>query len=580
MKKWFVRAAALLLCFAFFACPADGEGQVKIEGIDLTDLIDFPQENGIPQRTIEQPEFTGDIIWFYSYDNGGTFVRAPSSVFYLEPVYRAVVTLAAKSGYTFAGTAANSFTHHTAVAENQAGGGKTLDVTVSFPKTPRINDKVITATALTALVSPPYKNGIPPSHADMAEYSINIRWETQNGQVLTGTFEPGTVYYAVVTVTPKSGFTLSGLHADSFNHLGAQSVSFNMLNSTVTIRFKATAGQNELEIVSIYDLSDLIAAPVHRENPIASFENVQYNGTVAWSYADNAPIAGAFDFDKAVNAVVTLTAKPDFTFNGVPANAFAHAGATSTSNTAGSGTVTISFPASRWSVGTVTYPRLNGTAGYNAVVNICCWHGGDNGTSTTNSGSALINLTNPGGTTAPTGYWDYGYQNDANAATRNQSNWPDIMKTPLNNGEGFTGDENGRGHPSIFEAESMPSAIRKRAHAFTIDLGAVRDNIVKFGMYPRSGYANRFPIQFEVFYSDTEIGAIPDANATSLGVIEWPVMTVAEWRDLDLYPLTANGRGISARYIHVRIYAEGNNGIGSQWVATNLGQIRIGLCND
>ena len=117
-----------------------------------------------------------------------------------------------------------------------------------------------------------------------------------------------------------------------------------------------------------------------------------------------------------------------------------------------------------------------------------------------------------------------------------------------------------------------------RAHFFTLDLGAVTNNIVQFGMYPRNDNGERWPIQFEVFYSDTEIGAIPGEDAKSLGIIEWgPAPDPRGWRYADLYTRTSTGRGFSARYIHVRIYAENKNGIDASWITTSFSEIHVGV---
>jgi len=112
-------------------------------------------------------------------------------------------------------------------------------------------------------------------------------------------------------------------------------------------------------------------------------------------------------------------------------------------------------------------------------------------------------------------------------------------------------------------------------------------------MYPRQNESaaergQRWPIQFELFYSDSDIDPVSVEGATSLGVFqwnwskEWPWPTTADfaWRDIDLTPYTANNRGISARYLHLRVYADNKNGLNSEWVTPSIGQIRIGIAED
>jgi hypothetical protein len=206
-------------------------------------------------------------------------------------------------------------------------------------------------------------------------------------------------------------------------------------------------------------------------------------------------------------------------------------------------------------------------------IKICCYPITENG----NSGAWLLSgSTLKDGDNAP-GFWDYGWNGSSDD---NASDWPEILKTPL--GENFNGDECGKGHPTVFLDETVPESIRKQAHCFTLDLGEVTGSIVSFGMYPRTNededeLGDRWPIQFEVFYSDSEIGAIPGDEAASLGIFTWDTVPYPfAWRDVDLTE-NNNGTGISARYIHVRIYAEGRNGENSDWICPSFAGIRIGV---
>jgi hypothetical protein len=69
-------------------------------------------------------------------------------------------------------------------------------------------------------------------------------------------------------------------------------------------------------------------------------ETEQFTGTVSWLGEP-----GVFGYETAYTAVITLAAKPGFTFDGVPENFFTVEGAESASNEAGGSTVTAAFPA-------------------------------------------------------------------------------------------------------------------------------------------------------------------------------------------------------------------------------------------
>ena len=88
-----------------------------------------------------------------------------------------------------------------------------------------------------------------------------------------------------------------------------------------------------------------VTAPVVGETPVTAItEGKQFTGTVTWSpdLAD-----GKFGPQTVYTATITLTPKVGYTFEGVAANFFTVAGATSVSNEANSGVVTAVFPATK-----------------------------------------------------------------------------------------------------------------------------------------------------------------------------------------------------------------------------------------
>jgi formylglycine-generating enzyme required for sulfatase activity len=107
----------------------------------------------------------------------------------------------------------------------------------------------------------------------------------------------------------------------------------------VSIRFPATD-----QTVSALNLGGLVTAPAAGAAPVKTLDETQYTGTVAWETVRRSEFAGpAFVPGIAYQAAVTLAAKPGYTFTGITANSFVHAGASFISNTADSGTVTVIF---------------------------------------------------------------------------------------------------------------------------------------------------------------------------------------------------------------------------------------------
>ena len=88
-----------------------------------------------------------------------------------------------------------------------------------------------------------------------------------------------------------------------------------------------------------------VTAPVVGEKPVTAItEGKQFTGTVTWS-----PdlVDGKFGPQTVYTATITLTPKAGYKLDGVAANFFTVAGATSVSNEANSGVVTAVFPATK-----------------------------------------------------------------------------------------------------------------------------------------------------------------------------------------------------------------------------------------
>jgi len=197
-----------------------------------------------------------------------------------------------------------------------------------------------------------------------------------------------------------------------------------------------------------------------------------------------------------------------------------------------------------------------------ASVTACCFH--------TNSPPSRF-IDNDLGTNTDWGWAD-------NSAS-NMSSWPEILKNPLSGGAGFNNTECGTGHPSVFLSESLPVAIRRHAHCFTLDLGRVVNNIADAGFCARD--TQRFPHEFEVFYSNSYIGPIPGPAAVSLGVFTRAGdISAGNWENYNLHERTADGRPFSARYIHVRVYRTRDTGGPGGRIDFSVRQFRVRTGSD
>jgi hypothetical protein len=114
---------------------------------------------------------------------------------------------------------------------------------------------------------------------------------------------------------------------------------------TSTLPYKQfTADDFKAAVDSDFDLTSLITAPAVWAEPVAAFAGEQYTGKVTWK-AGAATVSGAFAGGVAYEALVALTAKPGYTFAGVPENSFTHSDAVQITNAADSNVVVISFRA-------------------------------------------------------------------------------------------------------------------------------------------------------------------------------------------------------------------------------------------
>jgi hypothetical protein len=102
-----------------------------------------------------------------------------------------------------------------------------------------VSETPITANALTSKVTAPVRAATPLTTAvDDTQFTGTVAWFESNGTTAApSTFAANTVYVAKVTLTAKTGYTLTGL-SGSFTYTGATSVSYS--SGVVTITFAAT----------------------------------------------------------------------------------------------------------------------------------------------------------------------------------------------------------------------------------------------------------------------------------------------------------------------------------------------------
>ncbi len=192
------------------------------------------------------------------------------------------------------------------------------------------DDMVITIPSTIDGVTIPVNGATPVSTLpDAAEYTATIAWSPADA-----VFAGNTVYTATITISPKAGYTLTGVPADSFQVTGATATNATD-SGIVTAVFPATAPDTTISTQAITG----VTPPVEMATPVSTLPDAtDYTATIEWSPTDAAFIAGT-----AYTATITVTPKIGYTLTGVPENFFTVAGATAT-NATDSGIVTAVFP--------------------------------------------------------------------------------------------------------------------------------------------------------------------------------------------------------------------------------------------
>ena len=202
---------------------------------------------------------------------------------------------------------------------------------VVVAEAPSAPTNTVISVAAIAGVTAPVTGATPVTTiTESAQYTGAVSWSGS-----PATFAGATTYTATITLTAKSGFTLTGVAENFFTLAGATTVTHSASSGVITAVFPATA--DTINIAGILG----VTAPVTGATPVTSItETAQYTGTVSWS-GSPATFARATTY----TATITLTAKSGFTLTGVAADFFTVAGTTSDTNTANSGVITAVFPA-------------------------------------------------------------------------------------------------------------------------------------------------------------------------------------------------------------------------------------------
>lgn len=176
------------------------------------------------------PSATASVVEAVYFTAGAVTWSPTATTFAGSTPYAATVTLTANSGYVFASTLTTATINgNAATVTSNTGATVTLSYTFAATATE------ITSAAIAG-VTAPVRGATPVSTlSSTEEYMATIAWSPSHAA-----FAANTVYTATITITPKAGYTLTGVPANFFTVAGATAT--NAANSgTITAVFPATA---------------------------------------------------------------------------------------------------------------------------------------------------------------------------------------------------------------------------------------------------------------------------------------------------------------------------------------------------
>ena len=218
------------------------------------------------------------------------------------------------------------------VSPPSGGGGGGTPPAPPAPPAPAA-DQTIDIRAIAGVTAPVAGATPVDSVTATAEYTGTVTWSP----TASPTFAHGMTYTATITLAPQSGFTLTGITADTFTVAGATSVHNSVDSGVITAIFPATS----LTTVGNFAIAG-VTAPVAGATPVSTItETPEYTGTVTWSPA----ASPTFSYSQVYTATITLAAKSGYTFDGVAADTFTVTGATTVHSLVNAGVVTATFPA-------------------------------------------------------------------------------------------------------------------------------------------------------------------------------------------------------------------------------------------
>jgi hypothetical protein len=290
----------------------------------------------------ESAQFTGTVTWEPALPEDGRFAY--------NTAYKATITITPKQGYTLLGIPKNFFNVVAMTGETNAKDSGD----VKLPKFAKTGLAAVSIADIPGVTPPVGGAKAGAKTTATSQYTGTVTWSPEP---VEGKFAYNQAYTATITLTPKTGFGLTGVAKDFFTVAGAAKTTNAKGSGIVTAMFAKT-GKTPIDISQI----DGIAAPVGGAKPVAKITaTAQYSGTVTWS--PELTEDGKFNYNTVYTATITLKPTANYTVEGVKKNFFKADGASSTSYEAGGDIVAAKFVKTGKAPITVSAVELTAPAG-------------------------------------------------------------------------------------------------------------------------------------------------------------------------------------------------------------------------
>jgi hypothetical protein len=281
--------------------------------------VPVPATGTVPVKALASRTDVGvTVVW---KNEAGTPLGVDFTVFEGNTVYKAAITLTAKSGYAFDPDIPFTYPEDAVTRQSSDRGGSVRIVNVTY-KAADVPAPIGNIN-LTPYVPAPVRGGTPVTSFSTGNYSGTVAWKTGGNAAHSGLFQGGTAYTAAVTLVPATGYAFAASVAVTHSGASPSSVSFTGGDGAATgdIGFGATEPEPAGGSVTVldYDLRHYVPVPVTGAVPVTEITSrADVEVTVVWKNAAEEILGRAFavfEGNTVYRAVITLTAKTGYTFD-------------------------------------------------------------------------------------------------------------------------------------------------------------------------------------------------------------------------------------------------------------------------